>query len=243
MLFDETKFKPVVRYGRQIPGYYVSKDGQVFSTKTQRIIKYGTTRSKRTDRIECLKFTANVPKDFFEDYSYRQRREGENTATISLTAHRTVMEVWKPIDENPPEQLKETWDQVPEEWRQWARETALIDHIDNDPTNNHVDNLRWVTPKENNVFRKKVKFSDPNVIELSDEEYEWVIQKSEELGKTPQETFDYLWESYMGDVHKKSEESGIPIEAVLLNDVEEYVKDARIKGLAQLYKSDQEESD
>lgn len=220
MLFDETKFKPIVRYGRQIPGYYVSKEGQVFSTKTQRIIKYGITRSKGTERIESLKFTANVPKDFFEDYSYRQRRKGENTATISLTAHRTVMEVWKPIDENPPEQLKKTWDQVPEEWRQWVRETALIDHIDNDPTNNHVDNLRWVTPKENNVFRKRSELHE-TIYELEEDS----------------ESFRMLSEL--------AEIENISLQEMLNKIIDESFEEENsgTKGLVKFYQSDQEESD
>jgi hypothetical protein len=220
MLFDETKFKPIVRYGRQIPGYYVSKEGQVFSTKTQRIIKYGITRSKGTERIESLKFTANVPKDFFEDYSYRQRRKGENTATISLTAHRTVMEVWKPIDENPPEQLKKTWDQVPEEWRQWVRETALIDHIDNDPTNNHVDNLRWVTPKENNVFRKRSELHE-RIYELEEDS----------------ESFRMLSEL--------AEIENLSLQEMLNKIIDESFEEENsgTKGLVKFYQSDQEESD
>ena len=220
MLFDETKFKPIVRYGRQIPGYYVSKEGQVFSTKTQRIIKYGITRSKGTERIESLKFTANVPKDFFEDYSYRQRRKGENTATISLTAHRTVMEVWKPIDENPPEQLKKTWDQVPEEWRQWVRETALIDHIDNDPTNNHVDNLRWVTPKENNVFRKRSELHE-TIYELEEDS----------------ESFRMLSEL--------AEIENLSLQEMLNKIIDESFEEENsgTKGLVKFYQSDQEESD
>jgi hypothetical protein len=47
----------------------------------------------------------------------------------------------------------------------------------------------------------------------------------------------------MDDVYKKSEEFGIPVESVLLNDVEKYVKNVRTKGLAQLYQSDKEKSD
>ena len=37
------------------------------------------------------------------------------------------------------------------------RESAIIDHIDSDTRNNHVDNLRWTTPKGNSPHRKKYK--------------------------------------------------------------------------------------
>lgn len=220
MVFEESKFRPVVRYGKEIPGYYVSKEGQVFSAKTQKIMKYGVTKSKRSNKLEALKITVNIPKDLFEDYSYRQRRDGENTASISLTAHRTVMEVWKPIDENPPEQLKETWNQVPEEWRQWVRETAYIDHIDDDPTNNHVDNLRWVTPKENNVYRKKVEFPCKSFeLDENSETFKMLSELAAIENISLQEMFNKIIDESFEEQHDGA------------------------KGLVKFYQSDQEESD
>ena len=66
------------------------------------------------------------------------------------------MEVWKPIDDYPPIP-KEDWDRCPESAKQFMRDTAIIDHIDSDTRNNHVDNLRWSTPKDNQFSRKKYK--------------------------------------------------------------------------------------
>ena len=58
------------------------------------------------------------------------------------------------VDEYPPESLKGVWSTLPEEAKQWVRDTVVIDHIDADPSNNTLDNLRYVTPKENNAQRK-----------------------------------------------------------------------------------------
>ena len=68
-----------------------------------------------------------------------------------------------PIDEFPPEQLRNCWKDLPEEAKQWVRDTALIDHIDDDPTNNHLDNLRWATPKQNERNRKNNDRKNGNI--------------------------------------------------------------------------------
>jgi hypothetical protein len=154
-VFGEEKFKPIVRFGKKIPGYFVSKEGQIYSSFSRKFLKLAADYSKRSGRVEALRFTAEVDTETFDDYDYYAGNSRKDGCRITLRAHKAVMDTWKPIDENPPEQLKNTWNEVPEEWRQWVRDTAYIDHIDDDPTNNHIDNLRWVTPKENSCYRKK----------------------------------------------------------------------------------------
>ena len=68
-----------------------------------------------------------------------------------------VIDTWAPLYDNPPEGIS---------WEEWeiAREldtvynhiskTVCIDHIDDDVTNNHLDNLRRVTQWANNKPRK-----------------------------------------------------------------------------------------
>ena len=41
--------------------------------------------------------------------------------------------------------------------RRWPRDGMVIDHIDGDPRNNHPDNLREVTSRENNYANKNKK--------------------------------------------------------------------------------------
>ena len=65
-----------------------------------------------------------------------------------------IAETFIPIDEYPPIPV-EDWNNTPETAKQFIRESAVVDHIIPDLNNNTVENLRWVTPKQNNTHRKK----------------------------------------------------------------------------------------
>jgi hypothetical protein len=161
-------FKPVVRYGKVIPGYYCNKEGQIFSVKRNRFLapkpKWQARLKEEGNRFRCYSYILSIPKGLFEDYDHRARGKAHSPA-ISVDAHRAVMETWRPIDQYPPEMVAEEWNQVitpdmigqpriPESAKEWIRKTAYVDHIDDDPANNNVDNLRWVKPIENQSFRK-----------------------------------------------------------------------------------------
>ena len=154
-LLGNEEFKPLVKNGTVIPNYYISEDGRIANLKTGKLMKVRNIYSKRSSRLEAQFLTLTVPNTLFDDYQYHQKNK--NTVSFSVSIHRAVMETWRPIDKYPPVALKDGWNDVPEEWRQWVRDTALVDHIDDDPTNNHVNNLRWVTPRENSHYIKKQK--------------------------------------------------------------------------------------
>ena len=59
------------------------------------------------------------------------------------------MQTFKPIDKYPPDRLKDCWKDIPEQAKQWIRETAIINHKDHNPLNCLLDNLEWVTFREN----------------------------------------------------------------------------------------------
>ena len=68
------------------------------------------------------------------------------------------MDTWAPLYDNPPDSI--VW----EEWEIVRRDlpsvynliskSVVIDHIDDDPTNNHLDNLRRTTSWGNQHTRK-----------------------------------------------------------------------------------------
>ena len=161
-IFGEEEFRPITKYGIEIPDYFVSKDGRILSTRTSKskILnpKYETIESGGyiTPHVVGLRVDRSKTPELFEDYDYTISQSQQKVATINIKYHRAVMEAWKPIDENPPIP-KEDWDKCPESAKQFIRDAAIIDHIDSDTMNNHVDNLQWTTPKDNEPNRKKYK--------------------------------------------------------------------------------------
>ena len=173
------EFRPVKKFNIVIPNYFVSRDGRILSTKTKKhkILnpkyrdikdKYGfyaaawmvALRVDKTDPSLKVLFdeheynssqqNANVPGSKY----YKRLTRNPNLTSISLRYHVAVLTAWKPIDDYPPIP-KEDWDKTPESAKQFIRDSAIIDHIDGDTTNNHIDNLRWSTQKENCHYRKK----------------------------------------------------------------------------------------
>ena len=136
-IFGEEEFRTIKRFGNLIENYYVSENGDVYSEKSKKILK---------------QFERGNPNNYGN--VYRQVILKTCHGTLNLPIHRIVIETWKPIDENPPDSLKDDWDYAPESFKLWVRNTAWVDHIDGDNQNNHVSNLRWVTPRENSYHVK-----------------------------------------------------------------------------------------
>lgn len=175
LIFELAQFKPVIRYGTVIPGYFVNENGDIISTlgKSSRFLKPKIKWAPRLigeRALKCHSYTLSIPKGLFTDYDYRARGK-KYAPAICVDRHRAVMETWRPIDEYPPEMVAEDWNQVitpdmvgqprvPESFKDWVRTTAYVDHIDGNPANNHVDNLRWVRPIDNESNRKAAQMNE-----------------------------------------------------------------------------------
>jgi len=139
------EIKEVIFDGKKIPGYYVSNLGNIYTT-----IKF---KRNSFGQYEGIYFSEN--KVLMKPY-LNYTSKGSTHAS-----HRLVMEAFRPMMEYPPNRLKPFWDQTPYEVKLWICESVVIDHIDHDPTNNRLDNLQYVTPRENS--RNAVKFYGGNV--------------------------------------------------------------------------------
>ena len=147
-------FQPLMSQGVVLPDYYVSADGRYASTKRGiRILDYTRKQYNQGKNYKKpLAFNVSLPQGFFKDYDYTTNTSSNNL-NVNVRYHRGVIETWKPIDDYPPIP-KEDWDVTPDSAKEFIRESAYVDHIDGDTSNNHIDNLRWCTPKQNSRERK-----------------------------------------------------------------------------------------
>ena len=159
------EWKTVVIDGKENPWYSVSNLGNVRShLQNKPLGGYGFGRSynpnfckdlslfkrKRKDGfIHKMEVSLQFPEDFFEEYQYSKKRHSDSNVLRNLSVHQLVMGAFRPMDDYPPDRLKDCWNVIPEDAKTWIKECVYINHIDHDPSNNHVDNLEYVTPREN----------------------------------------------------------------------------------------------
>lgn len=155
----------------QIPGYYISNYGRVKSTLTSYKIgnRFSGTSFNGPEKLmklvvdrnndgspKCQRVNLSMESNMFE-YSYANSSSC-STRRVRRKAHvhRLVMDTFRPIFDHPPERLKPFWDELHHEVKLFIYECINIDHKDHDPTNNNLENLHYVTPREN--MRNAIKF-------------------------------------------------------------------------------------
>ena len=157
----DIEMKHPICFGKVYDKWLVSECGKVWSLTNNKLIKGSEVFVRRKDgsRVTTdMKTYMSVPKGFWEDgsgYDYNGKLGSRIRRNIKM--HKMVMDTWKPLYDNPPEGI--VW----EEWEivrdlpsvyDYISKTVVIDHIDDDPTNNHLDNLRRVTSWDNQKTRK-----------------------------------------------------------------------------------------
>lgn len=121
---------------------------------------YGNTLKVGDKIIMCTRVSIRLPWDFFKDinmygseyqYPIQGLESGMNGKCCqrTMSIHKLVANTHMSVDDFPPERIADVYADLPEEVKQWIRETVIINHIDHDPTNNDISNLEYVTPREN----------------------------------------------------------------------------------------------
>lgn len=157
----DTEMKFAICYGKEYDNWLVSRCGKVWSIKRNRLITGQKQYAYNKDNIRKLKsidFSMMLDEsDWWGDGSGRKHHDGYQWQR-QITGHKMVMDTWKPLYDNPPENIIwEEWEKVRDDLPNvydHISKTVVIDHIDDDPMNNHLDNLRRTTSWDNNHHRK-----------------------------------------------------------------------------------------
>ena len=95
-----------------------------------------------------INFTADGQPYWDKGHKYPAKGKKKNRITRQNHLHQAVKQSWDPY-RNFLNKL--TRDELIE----LAMESCLIDHIDDNPRNNNIDNLQYSTPRKNANYRKK----------------------------------------------------------------------------------------
>ena len=160
ILVEGIQLLPIKKYGIPVPDYYISKCGQLWSTKTNDWrVKVANFRDKADKKPKNQSINLSTVGQPFWDagHNFKRKRRSGNTIEIKMPVHHMVKLSWHPL-ENYSHEIgitKEEWDSAPQPFKQLAYDTVLIDHIDDDVSNNHLSNLQYSTPLKNSNYRKQ----------------------------------------------------------------------------------------
>jgi hypothetical protein len=151
--------KHPICYDKEYDKWLVSECGKVWSFKYNKLLAGNKVQSynKKGTKLKYIQYSIMLNEsDWWGDGSSSLHPTGY-TWIRQITCHKMIMDTWAPLYDNPPVGI--TW----EEWEivrdlpsvyNHISKTIVIDHIDDDPNNNHLDNLRRVTSWDNNKTRK-----------------------------------------------------------------------------------------
>ena len=154
---------------------------------------YGSPLKVGDKIISAMRVSFRLPYDFFRDidmygseYQYPiQGTQGQNNGNCcqrTMAVHKLVANTHMSVDEFPPKRISKSYPYLPEDVKQWIRETVIINHIDHDVSNNCVDNLEYVTMRQNTHAAIKqygghfcpdqyLKYKEPFLIKEKEVEY------------------------------------------------------------------------
>ena len=150
---------PIQRYGIPVPDYYISKCGQLWSTKTNKWrVKVSNFRDKADTKEKNQSINLSTLGQPFWDagHNFKRKRTNGNTIEIKMPVHHMVKLSWHPFEHYSHEVgiSKEAWDSSHPQIKKFIYEQIIIDHDDDNPMNNHLSNLFYSTSLRNSNHRK-----------------------------------------------------------------------------------------
>lgn len=172
VIINGEEARPFIIDGVVVDGYWITATGKGYSSYKSKgpiqgsIIVPGQYRLLKPEMkgkagYISPTFTIVLTEESANKLDYNYAKRGSKYGRKNVSAHQIVMAAFRPIDQHPPNMLKNVWDTLPEEAKEWVRQTVVINHINHNSTDNRVENLEYVTPREN--IRAATHFYGGNV--------------------------------------------------------------------------------
>ena len=147
--FDDEVYVPLKYQGVTFHNYKISKYGTVIGprgTKLKWQVRSKTTPYPCIGASTLNKAEITIPEENWTATQWARK--------INIAIHNAVAESFLDFTEdNLPDCLKGY--NLDEKALTYIRSLMTVDHIDNDTGNPHVDNLRYITPRENAPSNKE----------------------------------------------------------------------------------------
>lgn len=108
-----------------------SLDNLYLASRCGQILSVSRTRTRSNGRVQTIR--QSLIKQYIDSKGYLQFRAYTNSGKRTIRAHRAVYEAWK----GPLSSIED------------------VDHMDNNPVNNHIDNLQAVNRKTHSGFTRE----------------------------------------------------------------------------------------
>lgn len=157
MKCNQNNLKELVYEGHIIPGYYINKQGELFSTRKAYLNQFGDLSMENVCYGGPLIKRKGTSAGKYILYRLRKLHTHRQYDNITLKhfgvqSHRALMETFKPLEDNLPEDLVDEWDNLSDVVKKYIKKSFVVDHIDSDrnkDTYHHLSNLQWLTLSDN----------------------------------------------------------------------------------------------
>jgi hypothetical protein len=151
---EDEIWKPIITEAFDASEYQISQYGNVLGKMGQKLKWFSTGIAKYASYMSVkLSLRENNYKTDFIPQKESGITSNSKKIPQTINVHRIVAELFltKPV----PLCFSELWPTLNKVQRDWIQSVYIVDHIDDDKSNPHVDNLRWVTPRNNNQMVKR----------------------------------------------------------------------------------------
>ncbi len=157
MKYIQNNPKELVYEGHIVPGYYINEQGELWSTRRAHLNKNSDLSVENVCYSGPLTKRKGTSAGKYILYRLRKLHTHRQDDIITLKhfgvqSHRALMETFKPLEDNLPEDLVDEWDNLSDVVKKYIKKSFVVDHIDSDnskDTYHHLSNLQWLTLSDN----------------------------------------------------------------------------------------------